>query len=143
MLRYYLGMTAAADDRTFVVDTLPVGKVYRPTAARTWYLLRFAPGTAAPARLTRLAVPRLANVTAIALSGSGAELAVATGSGGGALGSVGLAGGMFPPSLPGVLRLYSVSTREAAARLVHQGPFRFRRRPWPRLGEQHRTDLGR
>lgn len=106
----FFGVTAAADDRTFVVDTLPVGKVYHPTAARTWYLLKLAPGTAAPARLTRLAVPRLANVTAIALSGSGAELAVATGSGSGALGSVGLAGGMFPPSLPGVLRLYSVST---------------------------------
>jgi hypothetical protein len=106
----FFGVTADADGRTFVVDTLPVGKVYDPTGARTWYLLRLAPGTAAPVRLTRLAVPRLANVTAIALSGSGAELAVATGSGGGALGGIGIAGGMFPPSLPGVLRLYSVPT---------------------------------
>ncbi len=106
----FFGVTAAADDRTFVVDTLPVGKVYNSTAARTWYLLKLVPGTATPARLTRLAIPQLANVTAIALSGSGAELAVATGGGGGALGFVGLSGGTFPPSLPGVLRLYSVST---------------------------------
>jgi hypothetical protein len=106
----FFGVTAAADDRTFVVDTLPLGSAFNPEAARTWYLLRLAPDGAAPARLTRLAVPRLANVSAIALSGSGAELAVATGGGAGELLGLSIEGILFPPGRPGVLRIYSVST---------------------------------
>ena len=74
-------------------------------AVRSWYLLRIAPGTSTPARLTRLPVPGLTNVTAIALSQSGAELAVATGGGAGALWGCSLGRTMFPPRLPGVLRL--------------------------------------
>jgi hypothetical protein len=105
----FFGVTGAADDRTFVIDTLPVRSLRDPGGPRTWYLLRLAPGTSAPVRLTRLAVPRLANVTAIALSGSGAELAVATGGGAG----FGLAGAENG-GLPGVLRLYSVSTGKLA-----------------------------
>jgi hypothetical protein len=107
----FFGVTAAADDdRTFVVDTLPLGSTLNPMAGRTWYLLRLAPGRSAPARLTRLAVPQMTNVTAIALSQSGAELAVATGGGVGALVGYLIGDTMFPPRLPGVLRLYSVST---------------------------------
>lgn len=75
----FSGVAAAADDRTFVADTtsttLPVTK--------TWYLLRIAPGTSTPARLTRLRIPSIVlpgnfTIAGIALSGSGNELAVAT-----------------------------------------------------------------
>jgi hypothetical protein len=105
----FFGVTAAADDRTFVVDTLPLVSPLNPMAGRTWYLLRLAPGSSTPARLTRLPVPRMTNVTAIALSQSGAELAVATGGGRGSM-FASIGGSAFPPRLPGVLRLYSVST---------------------------------
>jgi hypothetical protein len=45
---------------------------------RTWYLLRLAPGTHSPARLTKLSIPALTgNIAGMALSGSGRELAVA------------------------------------------------------------------
>ena len=50
----FFGVTAAADDRTFVVDTLPLVKPLNPMAGRDWYLLRLAPGSSTPARLTRL-----------------------------------------------------------------------------------------
>ena len=53
-------VTAAADDRTFVVTAAPI---YKPPGAYVahswWYLLRIAPGTSSPARLTRLAIPDL------------------------------------------------------------------------------------
>lgn len=101
--RSFFGVTGAADDRTFVVDTLPVQSQADPNKPRTWYLLRLAPGTATPARLTRLALPSLSSVSAVALSRSGDELAVASG-GDSDVGVGGLTGG------PGVLRLYSVAT---------------------------------
>jgi len=76
----FAGIAAAADDRTFVVAAAP------PAAAstdaefaqhRTWYLLRIAPGTSSHVQLTHLAIPPLNDIYAIALSGSGRELAVA------------------------------------------------------------------
>jgi hypothetical protein len=74
----FVGVTAAADDRTFVVDTERAANVpYDYSLPRTWYLLRIAPGTSSPARLTRLPIPSLTDIYAIALSGSGNELAVA------------------------------------------------------------------
>ena len=94
-----------------------------PDWTRTWYLLRIAPGSSSPARLTRLPIPRLADVTAIALSGSGQELAVATGGGsdnfdisGYVNGTGGSSNGVLPthpyspPTVPWVLSLYSVTT---------------------------------
>jgi hypothetical protein len=93
---------AAADDRTFVVDTLPVKGEINPVEPRTWYLLRLAPGTGAAAQLSRLPLPSLSYITALALSRSGDELAIASG-GAEALGTVG-------KLAPGVLRLYSVAT---------------------------------
>jgi len=65
-----------------VLDATPCSQ---PTAAsrvcpRTWYLLRIAPGTSDPARLTRLPIPSTAQgtqVQAMALSPDGSELAVA------------------------------------------------------------------
>jgi hypothetical protein len=76
------GVTAAADDRTFVLDVTPCS---RPDAAsqvctRTWYLLRIAPGASNAARLTQLPIPATAagtRVEAMALSPDGRELAVA------------------------------------------------------------------
>jgi hypothetical protein len=113
--RTFFGATAAADDRTFVVDTLPFGRHYNPNAPRTWYLLRIAPGHdhLVGYVLRRLPIPKVADVTAIAVSGSGRELAVATGGGNGlgfAFGFAGSGGTRFPPDLPGVLRVYSVAT---------------------------------
>lgn len=121
----FYGVTGAADDRTFVVDTVPVSNMPNsPNWTRTWYLLRIAPGTSSPARLTRLPIPGLADVTAIALSGSGQELAVTTG--GGSMNAdisgfvTNTASGSYngvlqvhpynPPTVPWVLRLYSVTT---------------------------------
>lgn len=75
----FRGVTAAADDRTFVVDTAS-GGVNDISSRRVWYLLRIVPGAARPARLTRLpiAMPSGAGIAAMALSGSGRELAIAT-----------------------------------------------------------------
>jgi len=68
----FYGVTAAADDRTFVVmnyDNL--------NPQTTWYLLRIAPYTAHPARLTKLPIkPVFAHVSGLALSPDGRELAV-------------------------------------------------------------------
>jgi hypothetical protein len=73
----FRGVTAAADDRTFVVDTASGGAL-DILSHRVWYLLRIAPGVAHPAQLTRLpiAMPSGAGIAAMALSGSGRELAI-------------------------------------------------------------------
>jgi hypothetical protein len=120
----FFGVTGGADDRTFVVDTVPLSSMPTPlNSTRTWYLLRIAPGTSSPPRLTRLPVPPLAGVTAIALSGSGQELAVTMGGGsenaditGFLSNTADLSNGVlpsqpyFPPTVPWVLSLYSVTT---------------------------------
>ena len=79
-------VTAAADDRTFVV-----------TAGHSMWLLRLAPGTSHPARLTRLRIPDLGIGTfwALSLSSSGRELAM---------------GFSQTMSSPTQLRIYSVTT---------------------------------
>jgi hypothetical protein len=74
---YFSGVVAAADDRTFAADATSM-----TTGVKTWYLLRIAPGTSTPARLTKLPIPALPTTTttsiaAMALSGSGREIAVA------------------------------------------------------------------
>ena len=74
----FFGVTAAADDRTFVVDTDTKIGVADICMARTFYLLKLAPGTSSPARLTKLAVPSKGCTAAMALSASGRELAVAS-----------------------------------------------------------------
>ena len=70
----FLSVSAAADDRTFAVFATPVGA--GPKVAGWWYLLRLAPGTSSPARLTRIPVKPLPDVAETAISGSGRELAV-------------------------------------------------------------------
>lgn len=82
----FMGVTAAADDRTFVVDTAPLsapstdGSDVPSAAARWWYLLSFHPGGTHAARLTRLPIPATPNGTlifGIAVSPDGTKLAVA------------------------------------------------------------------
>jgi hypothetical protein len=74
----FYGVTAAADDRTFVVDTDTKIGVADICMARTFYLLKLAPGTSSPTRLTKLAIPSEGCTAAMALSASGRELAVAS-----------------------------------------------------------------
>lgn len=85
----FIGVTGAADDRTFVVDAahgrlgFGDGNPHDVAAAagpRTWYLLRIFPGSAQPVRLTPLPIPATAEqtvVVGIALSPDGTRLAVA------------------------------------------------------------------
>lgn len=100
----FAGITGAADDRTFVVDTQPgsLDPDSEPWQPRTWYLLRIDPGSAHPARLTPLPIPGTAqgtNVLAIALSPEGTELAVAL-----------QPDGLNDMSAPTYLRVYSVAS---------------------------------
>jgi hypothetical protein len=68
----FSGVTAAADDRTFVLSSYQAAN--RET---TWYLLRITPGAAHPAKLTKLPIePLPAQPTGLALSPDGRELAV-------------------------------------------------------------------
>ena len=100
----FAGITGAADDRTFVVDTQPgsLDPEGEPWQPRTWYLLRIDPGSATAARLTPLPIPPTAqgtNVAGIALSPDGTDLAVAV-----------QPDGLNDPSAPTYLRVYSVAT---------------------------------
>lgn len=68
----FYGVTAAADDRTFVVMNYLAAQ-----QETTWYLLRITPGAAHPARLTKLPIkPLAAHVNGLALSPNGRELAI-------------------------------------------------------------------
>lgn len=73
----FIGVTGAADDRTFVVSTMRMARNGVPSFAVTWYLLRIASAHAGYT-LTKLAIPDMRSwgVQAIALSGSGRELAM-------------------------------------------------------------------
>jgi hypothetical protein len=93
-------VTGAADDRTFVADTMPATHDSNPAQAVTWYLLRISPGGTPAYRLTRLALPDMRSwgIRAIALSASGRDLAMA----------LVPAGANDVPAR--VLRIYSVAT---------------------------------
>jgi hypothetical protein len=68
-------VTGAGDDRTFVA----MGEsTVHPAAAATWWKLTLAPGTARPARLTRLPVEQPGSLAAMALSASGRQFALVT-----------------------------------------------------------------
>lgn len=65
-------VTAAADDRTFVLEESPVGG-----HATTWYLLRLTPGATHPTQLSKLPIaPIVANIYGFALSPDGSKLAL-------------------------------------------------------------------
>ena len=77
----FAGLTAAADDRTFVVaaERFPVQPLYPSANPVAWYLVRLTPGIARPITLTRLPIPGEpagTQVSAVALSPDGSELAV-------------------------------------------------------------------
>jgi hypothetical protein len=77
----FAGLTAAADDRRFVVaaESLPVPAGIPTDAPVAWYLLRISPGAAKPFSLTKLSIPGQptgTEVSGIALSPDGSELAV-------------------------------------------------------------------
>jgi len=100
----FTGVTGAADDRTFVVESQPddLGEENEPWQPRTWYLLRIAPGATATVELHSLPIPRTpagSGVDAIALSPDGKELAVAI-----------QPDAVNRPGAPVYLRLYSVAT---------------------------------
>jgi hypothetical protein len=103
------GVTGAADDRTFVLDAVPASDPATEgtsPGARTWYLLRIAPGAAHPTRLTRLPIAASSDaveVQGLALSPDGSKLAV-----------------LYVPNVLGTgpaglitLRIYSVSSGAA------------------------------
>jgi hypothetical protein len=103
----FAGVTGAADDRTFVLDSvqLVAGTPFlSATQPRTWYLLRIRPGATPVQTLTPLhfPVPDGADVIGISLSPDGSKLAVfyqvAAGNDAG-----------FPYSGPFTLAIYSVA----------------------------------
>jgi hypothetical protein len=70
----FVGMTAAADDRTFVLDTQADGD-----GTHAWYLLRVNPGASNPTQLTPLPIatlPGADQIDGLALSPDASELAV-------------------------------------------------------------------
>jgi hypothetical protein len=73
----FYGVTGAADDRTFVVDTYNSGSVSDFALPRTFYRLQIVPGAKSPVQLTRLPLPSMTGMFAMAVSQSGTELAVA------------------------------------------------------------------
>jgi hypothetical protein len=104
----FVGVTGAADDRTFVLDSVQLSVrsgFLSATQPRTWYLLRITPGATPVTTLTRLSfpLPGAADVNGIALSPDGTKLAVlyqvAAGTSGG-----------FPYSGSFTLAIYSVAT---------------------------------
>jgi hypothetical protein len=115
----FVGVTGAADDRTFVLDSVKlVPGPLSPTKQRTWYLLRITPGATPATTLTKLSfpVPAAADVNGIALSPAGTSLAVfyqlpKTGD------------GDFPYSGPFTLAVYSVATGAALRTWTGTNPF--------------------
>lgn len=65
---------AAGDDRAFIVTGERLSGV---TTGTVWYLLRIAPGTKTPARLTPLPIPVSRQPAGVAFSPNGTEVAVA------------------------------------------------------------------
>jgi hypothetical protein len=103
----FVGVTGAADDRTFVLDSVqiaPVSGLLSATQQRTWYLLRIRPGATPVATVTRLnfPVPSAADTSGIALSPDGTKLAMFY--------QVARTGDGFPYSGPFTLAIYSVAT---------------------------------
>ena len=73
-------MTAARDDRTFVLSVAPRSSSHQPVPIR-WYLLRLSPGAARPAALRQLPIPPQSldgGAFSMALSPDGTMLAIAT-----------------------------------------------------------------
>jgi hypothetical protein len=92
----FAGVTAAGDDRTFVLSAASRASAEQPVPFR-WYLLRLTPGAAHPATLRQLPIPAqslFGGAFSMALSPDGSMLAIAT---------------EADPSVTG-LRVYSTAT---------------------------------
>jgi hypothetical protein len=114
----FAGVTGAADDRTFVLDSVRlVPGLLFANQPRTWYRLRVKPGTAVTT-LTRLTlpVPAAADVNGIALSPDGTKLAVLY-----QVASDRDSG--FPYSGPFTLGIYSVATGAALRAWTGTDPY--------------------
>jgi hypothetical protein len=99
----FTGLTAAADDRTFVVaaEQFPVQQFSPSAKTVAWYLARLTPGSAHPVTLTQLPIPGEpagTQVSAIALAPDGSELAVMSQQ------------VWLPKTGPLTIRLYSLAT---------------------------------
>ncbi len=110
--RTFTSVSAAADDRTFVVYAMPASG--SRAQAGTWYEMQLRPGTASPARLSRLRVPALASVLSMAVSESGGKLAVVIAD---------------PEGQPKSLTIYSVTTGRSLRSWPH-GLFGFNSETW-------------
>ena len=76
----FAGVTAARDDRTFVLSVAPRSSSQQPVPIR-WYLLRLTPGAARPAALRQLPIPPqslFGGAFSMALSPDGTMLAIAS-----------------------------------------------------------------
>ena len=103
----FVGVTGAADDRTFVLDSVQIaaGRGFlQATQQRTWYLLRIRSGASPVTTLTRLnfPVPNAADISGVALSPDGTKLALFY--------QVARKGDGFPYSGSFTLGIYSVAT---------------------------------
>jgi WD40 repeat protein len=104
----FVGVTGAADDRTFVLDSVKIaaaqGGLLWAFQQRTWYLLRIRPGADPVQALTPLdfPLPGGADINGVALSPDGTKLAVLYQVAGNRAG--------FPYNGPFTLRIYSVAT---------------------------------
>lgn len=116
----FIGVTGARDDRTFLLDSVPVSGrsgFLSSTEQRTWYLLKVRPGATPVTALTRLSfpVPSAADISGISLSPDGTKLAVfyqlpRTGDG-------------FPYSGPFTLAVYSVPAGTVVRSWTGTDPF--------------------
>jgi hypothetical protein len=115
----FAGVTGAADDRTFVLDSvkLTASLFLSPTGPRAWYLLRIRPGGAPIPALTPLhfPVPAGADINGVALSPDGSRLAVFY--------QVARNGDGFPYSGPFTLGVYSVATGTALRSWTGTDPY--------------------
>ncbi len=105
----FAGVTGAADDRTFVLDSVQLAPAARsgmlwPFQPRTWYLLKIKPGATFVQTMTTLdfPLPNGADVNGIALSPDGTKFAVLYQAAGTSAG--------FPYNGPFTLGIYSVAT---------------------------------
>lgn len=99
----FIGVTGARDDRTFLLDSVPIPRGFlSATEQRTWYLLKVRPGATPVTALTKLSfpVPNGADISGISLSPDGTKLAAFYQLPGKAVG--------FPYSGPFTLAVYSV-----------------------------------
>ena len=116
----FAGVTGAADDRTFMLDSVQLASglpFLSATQQRTWYLLRIRPGATPLQTLTKLdfPLPSGADINGVALSPDGTKLAVFY--------QVARNGDGFPYSGPFTLGIYSVATGAALRSWTGTDPY--------------------